>query len=107
MNLDYESFRKMPWNKRVQLFNSISNEEKAELVRTHIRYWLDSRRDALTHHQIKTLEDSIELVTPHLYDEDTRAENQIRIKEFEQRASAVFTREQIRDAFTMHWDLRR
>ena len=104
MPIDYPSFRRRSWDERIQLFNSIPNDEKAELVRTHIRAWLESHRAELTPEQISMVEENISLITADLYDTSKRAENQGRLKEMEMRTATWFTRDQMREAFTMHWE---
>ena len=104
MTLDYDSFRAKSWEERVTLFNSISAEEKAELVRTHISRWLQSHRDELTAEQVEILEENIASVIPELYVRPRDRDLFNRFMALEKRTAGVLSREQMRDALTMHWD---
>ncbi len=102
--MDYGTFRAKPWDERVQLFNSITSHEKAELVRTHIRSWLNLHRERLTPEQIQVMEENIAFVTEELYEVPKREENLRYLKELEARTATFFSREDMREALTMHWD---
>ena len=103
MQINYDQFRKMQWNERVTLFNEVSNEEKAELVRTHIDRWLESHRGELSPLQISAVEQCRDFIKPELYGAVKDSADLERFKEIEQRAAAVLTRDQMREALTMHW----
>jgi len=102
--LDYDSFRSMNWSERVSIFNSISAEERAELVRTHISRWLSLNRHELTDAQIAIVEENIAFIRTELYalprDEDLGS----RYLALAKRTALLLSREQTRDALTMYWD---
>src|SRR2546428_11294999 len=100
MALDYETFRAKPWNERVQLFNSLTNAEKAELVRRNITRWLNLHRERLTPDQIQLMEENIAFVAEELYDVPKREENLRRVKELEARTATLFSRDERREALT-------
>ena len=94
----------MGWPERVSLFNSISAEERAELVRTHISRWLNLHRHELTDEQIAIVEENIAFIRTDLYalprDEDLIS----RYSDLAKRTAMLLSLDQARDALTMHWD---
>ena len=104
MSVDYDAFRAKPWGERVTLFNSISNEEKAQLVRTHVSRWVESHLQHLSAAQIAITDEWLTFIRPELYALPKTEDSMARLKELEARTAAVFSREQMRDALTMHWD---
>jgi hypothetical protein len=103
MTIDYGAFRRQSWEDRIATFNGLSAEEKATLVRTHMSRWLQLHREALNAEQVAVIEANIAFVTPELYISPTSRELRTRSKELERRAAAVLSREQMRNALTMHW----
>ena len=102
--IDYDSFRAQSWAERISLFNAISAEERAELVRTHVSRWLNVHRRELTDEQIAIVEENIAYISPALYE---LPRNEALIGEFlelAERTAMLLSREQMRDALTMHWD---
>jgi len=102
--IDYDSFRAMGWAERVSLFNSVSAEERAELVRIHISRWLNLHRHELTDEQIAIVEENIAFIRTELYtlprDEDLVS----RYADLAKRTAMLLSRDQARDALTMYWD---
>jgi hypothetical protein len=103
MQCDYETFRGMPWDERVTVFDALPAKEKAELVRTHTTRWLEAHRTGLTPEQIAIVEEHIAFVGPELYARKKNAELLLAAKELELRSSSVLSREQLREALTLHW----
>ena len=103
MTVDYEHFRGMPWDERLTIFNALPAEEKAELVRTIISRWLDAHRAELTPAQIEILEANINFVCPELYEEHTSPDLLRAFQELESRTATLLSRNQMREALTMHW----
>ena len=103
--IDYDSFRTKSWPERVALFDDFSAEERAELVRTHISRWLSQHRHELTAGQIAILEESIAFISADLYTLPRNEDLTSRFLDLAKRTAMLLTREQARDALTMHWDL--
>ena len=86
------------------MFNAISAEERAELVRTHLSRWLDLHRHELNDEQIAMIEENLAFISADLYaiprDEDLIN----RYLGLAERTAALLSREQARDALTMYWD---
>lgn len=104
MPVDYDAFRSQSWSERVAIFNSISPEEKADLVRTHISRWLTAHLHELTDAQIGLVEENIAMVTPGLYALAVNEDAKVRMKDLLDRTGALLSREQMREALTMHWE---
>ena len=102
--LDYDSFRTKGWTERVALFNSISAEERAELVRTHISRWLSLHRHELTDEQIAIVEENIAFIRAELYAFPRDEELVSRYLDLAKRTAMLLSRDQARDALTMYWD---
>ena len=102
--IDYDSFRAKSWAERISIFNAISAEERADLVRTHLSQWLSLHRDELTDEQIEIVEEDIAFISTDLYtfprDEDLVS----RFMDLVKRTAMLLSRDQLRDALTMHWD---
>ena len=103
MSFDYETFRAMPWGERVTAFNALPDADKAALVRTHITRWLDAHRAELTPEQIEVIQAHIDFVTPDLYVPKKRKQFLVAAKKLEWRANEVLSRDQQREALTLHW----
>jgi pimeloyl-ACP methyl ester carboxylesterase len=92
--IDYDTFmEKTELQDRLRLFNAITPENRAEIVRTQVRRWLEANRDRLTAEQIEVMEDTIASIVPDRY-------RQPRSKEMEKRRDldinrmyTVFSRE--------------
>lgn len=100
MPVDYDEFRKKPWNERVTLFNAISAADKAELMRTNTARWLETHRPELSAEQVAFIEESLSFVTPERYLTPPDDE----VHELARRARELFTPEQYVEAFTIQWD---
>jgi hypothetical protein len=103
MAFDYDEFRTKSWDERVTLFTGLSTEQKAHLVRTHIGRWLEAHRAELDAAQIAFLEKSIAFIQPELYAVVKDPGWKERMKALEVEGAALLTREQMREALTMHW----
>jgi len=103
MTIDYEHFRGMDWDARVTTFASLPAPEKAALVRTHISRWLDAHRAALTPAQVEIIEANIALVCAAMYERPVSHDLLRAAKQLESRTATLLSREQMREALTMHW----
>jgi len=104
MRIEYDAFRAKSWAERIELFNAISAEERAEIVRTHVSRWLSDHRHELTDEQIAIVEENIACIRPALY---TLPRDEALVNDFlelEKRTAMLLSREQMRDALTMYWD---
>lgn len=102
MPVDYDAWRPKSRSERLAIFNSIMPEEQAELVSKHIAHFLAIHRVSLTASQIEILEECVAAVTPEMYAVVPNPEALDRARQLEKRASALLTRDQMREALTLH-----
>ena len=102
---DYDEFRRTTWEERLAIFNALSPEGKAVLVRSQISGWLDRHREELTAAQIAILEESIESVVPGLYISPETDHLTARARDIEKRARDLLSPAQCIDALTMQWGM--
>ncbi len=94
--ISYDQFMPQPRQERLRIFNEISAENRALLIKTHIERWLAANRPHLTLEQIAVVEDIIPFITPELYqaDRDTvKVEREAEV--FCRKLEAVFSREDV------------
>ena len=84
-DIDYDTFFQQDAHVRLKAFNAISPENRAELVRTHLRRWLAANQERLTPDQLAFMEDSLALIQPDAYRVTTRDAYLPRLKELEER----------------------
>jgi hypothetical protein len=102
--MDYDSFRAKSWLERLALFNDISAEERAELVRTHMSRWLSLHRHELTAEQITIVEENIAFISTDLYTSPRDEDLTSRYLDLAKRTAVLLSPEQAMDALTMSWD---
>ncbi|MBZ5496401.1 MAG: bacteriocin fulvocin C-related protein [Acidobacteriia bacterium] len=102
--VDYDTFGKLDIQERRKVFNEISPENKAEIMRTHVRRWLETNRNRLSSEQISVLEESIKSITADSYRLPRSNEVMKRAKELEAKTAAVFSQEDMVQAFTLDGD---
>lgn len=102
--IDYDSFRTKSWAERISLFNGITAEERAELVRTHMSRWLSLHRHELTDEQITIVEENIAFISTDLYASPPDEELISRYLELAKRTATLLSPDQAKDALTMSWD---
>jgi hypothetical protein len=101
--VDYDTFGKLDVQERRRVFGEISPENKAELMRTQVKRWLEKNRNRLSLEQISVLEESITSLTPDSYRLPRSDEAIKRMKELEAKAAALFSGED-RQVFTLEGD---
>jgi len=102
--IDYDLFRTKSWPERIAIFNAISAEERAELVRTHVTRWLSLHRHELTDEQIEIVEENIAFISSALYERPRNEALASRYLELAKRTAMLLSPEQATDALTMYWD---
>jgi hypothetical protein len=105
MTIDYDEFRRTTWEERVAIFNALSSEKKAELVRSQIAGWLERHRGELSPPQIEFLEEAARWPSADMYEARKPDAVVARAKDMEKRARALLSREQIVDSLTMQWGM--
>jgi hypothetical protein len=102
--IEYDSFRAKSWPERISIFNAISAEERAELVRTHISRWLSLHRHELADEQIEIVEENISFISSALYELPRDEALVSRYLDLAKRTAMLLSRDQAREALTMYWD---
>ena len=102
--IDYDLFRTKSWPERVALFNGVSAEERAELVRTHMSLWLSLHRHELTAEQNAIVEENIAFISTDLYAIPRNEDLVSRYLALAKRTAMLLSQEQARDALTMSSD---
>jgi len=102
--IDYDTFHAMSWPERLSVFNAVSAEERADLVRTHVSRWLSLHRHELTQEQIAIVEENIAFIRSALYAVPRNEDLINGYLELGKRTAALLSPDQVRDALTMYWD---
>jgi hypothetical protein len=102
--IDYASFRAKSRTERISLFNVISAEERAELVRAHMSQWLSLHCHELTDEQIEIVEENIAVISADLYAFPRNEDLVSRFVDLAKRTATVLSPDQARDVLTMDWD---
>jgi hypothetical protein len=93
--INYEEFKALNNQERVKIFNAISAENRALLMKTQVENWLAENRSQLHQEQLAVVEEIIRFAKPEMYEEDrdylkvTQEADKL-IK----KAEAVFSREE-------------
>lgn len=94
--IGYDHFMPQPLHERIRIFNEISAENRALLIKTHVERWLTANRARLSGEQISVVEEMIPCITPEWYqaERDTEKVHQ-EVEALRQKAEAVFLREDV------------
>lgn len=72
VRVDYDTFMQGDFQSRIRVFNMVSPENRAELVRVQIERWLAKHRARLTTEQVAVMEENLAFVTPAIYQQPKR-----------------------------------
>jgi len=100
--VDYDTFMRQDVQGRIGVFNQVTPENRAELVRTQIIRWVEGNRARLTPEQLKVTDENLAFVTPDRYQQQMNQEQRAQAKEMEVRTAAVFSREEMMQALTIY-----
>ncbi len=96
-SIGYDQFMPQPFKERLKIFNEISAENRALLVKTHVERWLAANRHRLTQEQVAVIEEIIPSISPEKYRPERDDEKVMReIEAWQEKAEAVFSREELR-----------
>src|SRR2546423_3044562 len=94
--IGYDQFMPNPLEERLRLFNEVSAENRALLIKTHVERWLAANRPRLTHEQIVVVEEIIRFIKPELYQARADFEQVAQAAEtLRKKAEAIFPREDV------------
>ena len=102
VTVSYDEFGPMDDQQKIVVFNEVSQENRALLVRTQAERWLAAHRDRLSDEQVEAVERAIAFIEPSLYDSERTEAEQAASQEVMGRVMAVLSREEVRQAFTRH-----
>ena len=94
--IGYDEFMPQPLQERLRIFNEVSAENRALLIKTHVERWLAANRPRLTHEQVAVVEEIISYIRPEPYQAERDMEKVAQEAEaLRRKAEAVFTREDV------------
>ncbi|MEZ5426443.1 MAG: hypothetical protein R2747_09270 [Pyrinomonadaceae bacterium] len=96
----YQQFFRRSIKERIRIFNDISAENRALLVRTQAERWLAANRSRLDDGQISLAEELIGLITPEMY-RGLPKQIEPEIEALLKRIEAVFPRQDLRQLATL------
>jgi hypothetical protein len=99
--IDYDTYCTLDLKSKQKVFGEIKPENRADLVRTQARRWLEKNRARLTPEQVKIMEENIAFVKPDLYKFPRNEVDLALAKNLEQRTLKVMTREDMTEALTV------
>jgi hypothetical protein len=99
--IDYDAFCTLDLKSKQKVFGEIKPENRADLVRTQARRWLEKNRARLTPEQVKIMEENIAFVKPDLYKFPRNEVDMALAKNLEQRTLALMAREDMAEALTI------
>lgn len=100
--VDYDTFMQQDTEGRIRVFNQVTPENRAELVQTQIKRWIEINRARLTPEQLKAMEDNLAFAIADNYRQPMNEDLRARMKQLESRTAALFSREDMRQALTIH-----
>lgn len=94
--IGYDQFMPQSLQERIRIFNEVSAENRAMLIKTHVERWLATNRPRLTDEQVAIVEEIIPFITPELYQAERDFEKIDQEAEaLRRKAEAVFSREDV------------
>ncbi len=94
--ISYDEFMPLSRQERIKVFNEISAENRAILVKTQVERWLIVNMSKLNKQQTDLLNETMEFITPDKYEEDRDQEKVEReTTELCNRAGELFTQDEM------------
>ena len=95
----YKAFFTAGHDERIRVFNELSPEQKASLMRTHLVRWIAANESTLTQEQGDVLAEALALITPEVYQRPQSPQMQARVKDIGQRAETALGEARALQAF--------
>ena len=103
ISIGYDQFFLKPVKERLEIFNAISAENRAFLVKTQAERWLEANRSRLNQEQIAVAEEMIQSISPEWYKNDRNSEKiEPKVEALIKKMEAVFSRDDLREFATRH-----
>lgn len=99
--IDYDTFMQQDVQSRIKTFNQVTPENRAELVQTQIKRWVEKNRGRLTAEQLKIMDENLAFVTADRYRQPVSQEQRTQARDLEVRTAAVLSREDMTQALTI------
>ncbi len=102
LEVNYDQFFLKPFKERIEIFNEISAENRAFLVKTQAERWLAANRSRLTYEQVSVVEEMIQSISSEWYKtrDDFSEEIDPNVEVLIKRVEAVLSREDLRQLAT-------
>ena len=100
-SIDYDTFMQTDVDGRIRAFNTITPENRAELVRTQIERWLEKNRSRLNAEQMQVMEENRAFVTADTYRLPRNPQKMEQAKALEAKTAALFSGSDMREAITI------
>jgi hypothetical protein len=100
--VDYDTFMQQDVQGRLRVFNQLTPENRAELVQTQLKRWVEKNRARLTPEQLKVMDENLAFVVPDLYRQPMNEEQRAKARDLEARTAALFSREDMMQALTIN-----
>ena len=100
VTVSYDEYGPMDDQQKLTVFNEVSPENRALLVRTQAERWLAANRDRLSDEQVGAVEGAIAFIEPSRYDEEDAEADRAASEEVMGRVMAALSRDDIMQAFT-------
>ncbi len=95
-SIGYDQFMPQSLEERIKLFNEVSAENRALLIKTHIERWLAANRSKLADEQVSVVEEIIPFIRPELYQAKRDVEKLApEVEALRRKAEAVFSHEDV------------
>lgn len=99
--IGYDEFFLNPVKERIKIFNEISAENRAFLLKTQAKRWLATNRSRLTHEQVIVVEEVIQLISPEWYKKERDFEViEPEVEALINKLEAVLSRDDVRELAT-------
>ena len=95
--LTYLEYMSLNTDARRQVFNKISVDKKADLVRAQVVSWREVHRKELNEDQLASIDELLTIIDPEFYTAQKSAGKQLHLQEVTERANILFAPEQIRE----------
>ena len=98
-SITYDAFMKLDSRQRLDQFGTMTPENKAAIMQTHARRWLDMNRGRLSLGQIALVQEAIAFLTPALYRNPQEPEQVTREDALKSRLKCRLRRSDVIEAF--------
>jgi hypothetical protein len=100
VRISYEDFAALSTQARLEVFNRMSPDGKANLSRTHLQRWRDANKSRLSETQLEFIDlKAIPSINADIYKRPRAEEKALELKQMEEEAHQLFERADVSAAF--------